>query len=179
MDELPFLVAPWDPVSTGPARVAKQPYQCSAVALLLSQPLLPTLGIILFSLFSSPEEEGGIISYPKERSIIPKGHSLQGSSVSKFHCINSLQAFLSSFPTCCPVLFVVVNFVADAQVGKSFMALGLLTFIPDEVWDSTTVMPSGALTNSCFLFHFERMQLQPQNHATSQQYGRTGTTLRA
>lgn len=41
--------------------MAEQPYQYSAVALLLSQPLLPTLAIILFSLFSSPEEEWGIV----------------------------------------------------------------------------------------------------------------------
>lgn len=135
-------MASWDPVSTGPARVAEQPCPGLAVALLLSQPLLRTLAIISFSLFLLPEEE---------RSIVAQGHRLQSSSVSNFQGVNSLRAFLNSFPTHCPVLLVGVNVVAGAQVEKSFMALGLLTLVPNKVWDRTTVTLSRAPINSCFL----------------------------
>lgn len=127
--------------------MAEQLYRGSAVALLLSQPLLRTLAIIWFSLFSSPEEERSLMSQGEEYHV-PR---LQGSSVSNFQHVNSVWAFLSSFPTPCPVLPAVVNAVAGAQVENSFMALGLLTLVPNEVWDRTIVTLSRALINSCFL----------------------------
>lgn len=123
-----------------------KPWTCwcgrTVLPVLLSQALLQTVAVISFSLFSLPEEE---------RSIISEGHRLQGSSVSNFQCVNSLCALLSSFPARCLVLSVVVNVAVSAQIEKSFMALGLLTLVPGEGWDRTTLTLSGALINNCFL----------------------------
>lgn len=119
---------------------------------------MQTLGIISFSFHQ--RRKG--VSYPKVRSITSKGHRFQGSSVSNFEGVNSLWAFLNSFPIFYLVLSVEVDVVTGAQAAKVLYGMSFLS-------------RRGLGQNNCYAIEssykqkflslpfktFERMQLQP------------------